>query len=277
MNENTKQKIGAGFLTLPVLRDLLLILFIAIVTWKLINAHIQVDFAKFSFSELLAMILALFSIWLSVAFYFKAGETSNQFYDNSYKFTKEMSEVLGRIEAGFGERLRHLDEGYSGVRDRLDRMPHYGASKDMEVKKEEAEVKKHEEEQKKLLENLATRAQLAEGEKKEIFARLAETNEELEQARMELRRLQHNDGISLEERELRRSLFRYISEKIRQAMPPNVDQKSSQASILRVFRSIRDDIHRDAIRDLERFDYLNENGDLTRDAIMRIRMEMKRI
>ncbi len=183
MSENTKPKISTGFLTLPVLRDVLIVLLIVIVAWKLINSDIQVDLAKFSFSELLAMILALFSIWLSVAFYFKAGETSNQFYDNSYKFTKEMSEVLGRIEAGFGEKLRHLDEGYSGIREKFDRLPHYGASNDAAIKEEEAEVKKREEEKQELLENLAARAQLAEGEKEEIFARLAEKNEELEQAK----------------------------------------------------------------------------------------------
>lgn len=277
MNENTKPKISTGFLTLPILRDVLIVLLIVIVAWKLINSDIQVDLAKFSFSELLAMILALFSIWLSVAFYFKAGETSNQFYDNSYKFTKEMSEVLGRIEAGFGEKLRHLDEGYSGIREKFDLLPHYGTSNDAEVKKEEAEVKKREEEQQELLENLAARAQLAEGEKEEIFARLAEKSEELEQARMELRMLHHGAEPSPESRELRRSLIRYISEKIRENTPPDVDPKSPQASVVRIFRRIRDDLHRDAIRDLERFDFLDETGNLTRDAVMRIRMEMKRI
>ncbi len=277
MSENAKPKINTGFLTLPVLRDVLIVLLIVIVAWKLINSDIQVDLAKFSFSELLAMILALFSIWLSVAFYFKAGETSNQFYDNSYKFTKEMSEVLGRIEAGFGEKLRHLDEGYSGIRDKFDRLPHYGASNDAEVKEEEAEVKKREEEQHQLLENLAARAQLAEGEKEEIFARLAEKNEELEQARMELRMLRHRSETSPESRELRQSLIRYISERIRENTPPDVDPKSPQASVSRIFRRIRDDLHRDAIRDLERFDFVDGNGNLTREATMRIRMEMKRI
>lgn len=71
--------------------------------WKLLSAEFKIDLASFSFNDFLALVLALFSVALSVAFYFKANEASNQFYDNTYKFTKEMSEILGRIEAGFGD------------------------------------------------------------------------------------------------------------------------------------------------------------------------------
>jgi predicted PurR-regulated permease PerM len=58
--------------------------------------------------------LAFFAIGLSVGFYLKTNEISATFYDNTYKFTQEVSEILGRIEerfGGVGERLRHMDEG----------------------------------------------------------------------------------------------------------------------------------------------------------------------
>lgn len=268
----------SGFLTPPVLRDSAIVLFIVIFSWKLINLDIQIDMSKFSFSELLALLLSLFSVWLSVSFYFKAGDTSNQFYDNSYKFTKEMSEILGRIEAGFGERLRHLDEGYSGIRDRFDRLPDYGNATSAEVTREEAEIKKREDEQRALLENLAVRAKLAEGEKQEIFAKLAEKNEELEQARLELRHLrQRTEDLSPSDRELRRALLRYIAERVKEGTPAGVPPNSPQASINRVFRRIQSELQSEAIRDLKRFDLLDEEGNLTRDAVMRIRIEMKRI
>lgn len=277
-NEPQSNKTSSGFLTLPILRDSAVVLLAAIVGWKLIRSDIQVDLSKFSFSELLALLLSLFSVWLSVAFYFKAGDTSNQFYDNSYKFTKEMSEILGRIEAGFGERLRHLDEGYSGIRDKFDRLPHYGTAISAEVKREEEEIKKREGEQRALLENLAKRAKLAEGEKEEIFAKLAEKNEELEQARLELRHLRHrSEDLSPGDRDLRRSLLHYIAESIKNEIPPDVDPKSPRASVGQTFRRIRDDLHPEAIRDLQRFDLVDEQGNLTRDAIMRIRFEMKGI
>lgn len=277
-NESTTKSKTTGFLTLPVLRDTAVLLLIVIFGWKLLNSELQIDLSNFSFSELLALILSLFSVALSVAFYFKASDTSNQFYDNSYKFTKEMSEILGRIEAGFGERLRHLDEGYSGIRDKFDRLPNYGGSINAEIKKEEEEVKKHEEEQLALLENLAKRAKLAEGEKQEIFGKLAEKTEELEQARLELRHLlQNSEELSSNEQEHRRSLLRYIATKIKENTPPGLDPRSVQASVGRVFRNIRGELVIDAIRDLKRFDFLDEDGNLTRDAIMRIRAEIKRL
>ena len=277
-NEPQSKNTSKGFLTLPILRDSAVVLLIAVLGWKLISSEINIDMSKFSFSELLALLLSLFSVWLSVAFYFKAGDTSNQFYDNSYKFTKEMSEILGRIEAGFGERLRHLDEGYSGIRDKFDRLPHYGPAINAEVKREEEEVRMREKEQRALLEDLATRAKLAEGEKQEIFAQLAEKNEELEQARLELRHLRHrSEELSSSDLELRRALLRYVAERIKAEIPSDVDPRSPRASVGQVFRSIRDDLASEAIRDLERFDLVDDDGNLTRDAIMRIRLEMKRI
>lgn len=66
-----------------------------IIAWKFVTSPISINLSEFKFSDLLSLTLALFSISLSVAFYFKATDTSNDFYDNTYKFTKEVSEILG--------------------------------------------------------------------------------------------------------------------------------------------------------------------------------------
>jgi hypothetical protein len=89
------------------------IIFMVIIIWKLIGIDLKIDLTSFDFKDFLFLIVALFSLLLSIAFYFKATETSNTFYDNTYKFTQTVSEILGRIEAGFGEKLQHLDVGYS--------------------------------------------------------------------------------------------------------------------------------------------------------------------
>ena len=39
--------------------------------------------------SILSMLLAFFSIFISIFFYFKADETSSRFYDSSYEFMKE--------------------------------------------------------------------------------------------------------------------------------------------------------------------------------------------
>lgn len=79
-----------------------------LISWKIINTNLNIEF---DFNNLLSLILALFSIWLSISFYFKATDQSNEFYDNSLTLTKDLSVLLGRIESQFGENLRHLEQG----------------------------------------------------------------------------------------------------------------------------------------------------------------------
>lgn len=101
------------------LRDIAIIAAIVIVAWKIATAPLNISIDKFSYTDLLALILALFSVWLSVMFYFKADEASSRFYDNTYRFTSDMHIVLGRIEATFGEKLQHLGEGQERMNDAL--------------------------------------------------------------------------------------------------------------------------------------------------------------
>lgn len=72
----------------------------------------------FTVDSILSTLLAFFSIFISIFFYFKADETSSKFYDSSYDFMKDQSVLLGRIEERFGEkfenlfsRIDHLDSG----------------------------------------------------------------------------------------------------------------------------------------------------------------------
>lgn len=52
--------------------------------------------SSFSLESLLSLLLAFFSIFISVFFYFKTEETSNHFYDMSYDFMKDVSVTLGK-------------------------------------------------------------------------------------------------------------------------------------------------------------------------------------
>lgn len=276
-NNSDKKQISLGFITIPIFKDLLIILLIVVVGWKLLNSQLEINLSNFSFSELLALLLSLFSVALSVAFYFKANETSNQFYNNSYKFTKDMSEILGRIEAGFGEKLRHLDEGYSGIRDKFDRLPTYPDNKIEEIKKEELEVKKKEAEQLKLIENLANRAQLAKGEKEEILKQLADTSKQLEFARSELRHLvNQNRDLTPEEADTKRKLLRYISDMLLKNATPDLDPKSSMSAAKQIFQNMRDDLPIEALDDLKRFNLLDKDSNLSSEAMQKARFYMRR-
>lgn len=248
-----------------------------VVAWKLLNADVRIDLAAFSFTDFLALVLALFSVALSVAFYFKATDASNQFYDNTYRFTKEMSEILGRIEAGFSERLRHLDEGYNGMRDRLDRMPQYTGATHSDVKQEEEEIKRKEGEQKALIEELAEKAKLAEHEKRALFSNLAQKSEELEQARTELRQMQESRREKSDTLPPRSSLLRYVAIKIKRLMPSEFgDEELTGAKTRRLFSDVKPDLPEAALKDMERLNLLDPDGELTRDGMMLLRMQLKR-
>lgn len=158
---------------------LAIVVVFAVASWRIAWASVNVDLSKFDFSDLLAMILAIFAIAMSVAFYFKSTDSSNQFYDNSYNFTQRTSEILGRIEERFGERLKHLDEGWGRMETRL------GARTSDEIQKrvkeeegKEVEVKKDLEkvlaEREQLIKQLSERAYQQETERASVIGRMTD-------------------------------------------------------------------------------------------------------
>lgn len=195
MEQSKDKKSKAGFLSLGNIKDILIIAFIIVITWKLINSNISISIESFSFTDILSMLLAFFAIALSAAFYFKATDTSNLFYDNTYKFTKEVSEILGRIEAGFGERLKHIDEGYTGLRDKFDQIPFDINEAKIEEKKEEENIKEQEKERNQIIIDLMEKARVADDEKEKVLKDLNKHTNDLDKSKMELRRLQREINI----------------------------------------------------------------------------------
>ncbi|MET3116778.1 hypothetical protein AAKU64_000989 [Undibacterium sp. GrIS 1.8] len=137
---------------------------------------------------------------LSALFYFKATDTSNAFYDNTYKFTRDIAQLLVKIESGFGERLRHLDEGYSSMRNYLQN----GSSNQtdnvertkMKLESEEQEVEKVVAERNEIIQQLVERSHLQQEEKGQILSQLKAKEEELAQFQHEIAKL--NRRLALE-------------------------------------------------------------------------------
>lgn len=120
---------------------------------------------NFSIESILSTFLAFFSIFISIFFYFKADETSTKFYDASYKFMKDISVTLGKIEERFGEKLNSLNDKVSHL--------------DNVSKEASAEI-----EDKKELNNtinvLLQRAQLSEEQKEQYLKQIEENEREIE-------------------------------------------------------------------------------------------------
>lgn len=199
----------------------IVVILFGLIAYKIAISDLNFDFSKFEFSDLLSLILAIFSISLSVAFYFKATDTSNKFYDNTYKFTKEISEILGRIEAGFGERLRHLDEGYTGLREKFngnsveDKTEVIEAAK-KEIEEEKRKIEKEVEEKNEILSSLMKRAKLNDQEKEQIKSQLSDKEEEITNLNNELTFLKRN--ISRAEKTLSNELSHSIPNSVKEMM-----------------------------------------------------------
>lgn len=84
--------------------------FSVVIIAKLLGSSFNIDLSELKFTDVLSLLLALFSMGIAIAFYFKATDTSNEFYDNTYKFSQSMTEILARIESGFGEKLSNIQD-----------------------------------------------------------------------------------------------------------------------------------------------------------------------
>nr|MBF0223652.1 hypothetical protein [Desulfobulbaceae bacterium] len=174
-----------------------IIIIFSVVAWRISLSSISFDLSKFDFSDLLAMILALFAMAMSVAFYFKSTDSTNQFYDNIYNFTQKTSEILGRIEERFGERLKHIDEGYGRIQSRFDGISN--SSDEIEKKVKETEGKEEEEKRKleeankamgKMLETLTQKAKLEQKDKEEFYQKMGELAAEKDMAQKRIQEME---------------------------------------------------------------------------------------
>lgn len=237
---------------------------------KIWQADFSQAYANINFSDLLALFLALFSIALSVLFYLKATETSNIFYDNTYRFTKDVSEILGRVEAGFGEKLAHLDEGYSGLKSAVEKIPFDRKQTEKDIEEEEKQLHKVEKEREEIIENLAERARLEGKEKEKLFERLKEQDNELTNAKRELRLLRRR--MTMAERHpqmdgsipVPRGLRRYLERKVLRQIPSELLFDAPIDVLNRQFKEVIRHVGPDEfVTDLHRYDIIDEDGDLT--------------
>jgi hypothetical protein len=269
---------------LAVIRDVLVIAFIILFAWKLLNANISLNLSGFAFSDLLSLLLALFSVWLSVAFYLKASDTSNKFYDNTYRFTSNISELLGRIEERFGERLRHLDDGYPGIKDRFERWQEYVTEPaSLDIQREKEEIRLIEEKKQQIIDQFAARAQIAESERETLKEQLDTVTQELPKATIAMSELMNSDRRGRESSPSGRlprpgsaALF-YIARKIHESDPFVGAEDLTVEDVADLFRKTRPRIAAKALEDLQRVGLIDEAGNMAEQALQRIRRNLCRL
>jgi hypothetical protein len=242
--------------------------------WHLISGNFKIDLSNLHLESILTLLVSFFAILLSILFYFKASDSSNQFYNNSYTFTKDISETLRGIEAGFGEKLQSIDKGYDDFRRSFE---HYmSPSEKVEIKKEVEEEKKKLkeiiEEKDKLISELEIKSNMSKHELNNYLKQIKEKEIELhdknEQINIIKSHLLNRENVANMEG-LSRKLAEFIAIKILPDL--NNDIISSRLLLPRYFKKMSENLPKGFIEDMKVLEYLNENGDLTRQGIDFIR------
>lgn len=261
MDKKSNQEKKGSFLSVALVKDIIITAFLIIVSWKLLNSNITINIKEFGFSDLISLVLAIFAMSLSIAFYFKANDTSNQFYDNVYKFTKDTSEILGRIEAGFGERLRHIDEGYTGLRNRFDQISSEIYETENQIEDEEKEIQLIEDSRNKIIGDLIEKAKVKDEEKEQLLSEIKAKDAEYLKARKELFMLKrHLDDVESENVEVPRRLEKYILHKTAGLF----NSRCTECDVKKKFDQIKKDFHEDALEEMKEIGFVDNEYDITR-------------
>lgn len=194
--------------------------------------------------------------------------------------------MLARIESGFGERLRHLDDSYSSMRDRLERNPGRGAEiaeAKVELKAEERQLQEKLTERNKLIEQLATKAQMQEGEKQEFLKKLREREKDLETARDEiqflqsrLRRAAAQPDANTHIPPVRPSMQRYILQHVIPRIGVHYILEAPTLLLRKRFSKYAEEFHQEFIADMKKDGFCTEDLDLTAKGIQALRYVIRR-
>lgn len=167
--EKKKEKANPIKKTICIVGGVGSVMFIAILCYSILKSD-------FSLESILSTLLAFFSIFISIFFYFKADETSMKFYNSSYEFMKDISVTLGKIEERFGEKLNNLN-------DKITHLDNISSERS-------AEIKDQEENKDKLINELLNKTGLNEEEKIKFKKDIEEKEEIIEQLKRERSRAQ---------------------------------------------------------------------------------------
>lgn len=257
--------------------SIILILFSVVLCYKLLTSEFNF---QFDFPSFLSLFLSLFSVGLAALFYFKATETSNSFYDNTYKFTQEIAALLVKIESGFGEKLSHLDDAYKGMRQSFDQLPSRMDIKEArkEIKKEEEEVENIIKEKDSIINDLLSKARLNKEESEKIFNELKSKDQKLTEAQQELDflkkslnrerdRFMHNQDIFPLDGNLRRLIDRVILPEI----PPEYILSRGYPLVAKRFKIFLQDKPLSVIAKLKINNIIDNGGDLTEAGFAALR------
>ncbi len=230
--EKEKHKTSLIKITVCVVGGIGTVMFIGLLCYRLVKTD-------FSFDSILSTLLAFFSIFISIFFYFKADETSTNFYKSSYDIMKDVSVTLGKIEERFGEKLNSLNDKISHL--------------DSISSEKSEEIQEQKDDKDKIINELMDKANLNEKEKEEYRKQLAENERQIEY----LKREQY-----MARREADRLRLRMESGEIQDRWEPN------DRALISLLNGDKSSFSALTIKRLKRLGYLDDDGNINEKRII---------
>lgn len=241
---------------------IVIFLFLSTILYKLMSNTLIIELGNFNYSDLLSILLSLFAIGISIAFYFKASDTSNKFYDNTYKFTKDISETIGRMEERFGERLKHMDEGYTrfmnnGFSPSLDL-----ENKEIEISKDKNELEEKLKEKEEIISQLMESNVLSKEEKQKFLTELNQRTQDVILLEEKINKLekQYNYEKSFSEDDLLNIFYTEINDNLAET---DFIKFSMYKSAERAVDDLIKRLPNSSLRNLRRAGFINNSGEAT--------------
>lgn len=118
-----------------LLREIAFLLVLVYLAFSFINGNTSISFGtkELTASEIISILLAFFAILLSAAFYYMSTQQSNLFYHNIHQFTKDTSEILGRLD----EQVKNIGGKQTELKDTFEKNYTYNKQNGISQQKEE--------------------------------------------------------------------------------------------------------------------------------------------
>jgi hypothetical protein len=247
---------------------------VMVICVKILISDFDFSELQFGFTDLLSTLLALFAVWISINFYHKNNETSSKFYNNTYTFTKDISETLGRIEERFGEKLESLKEENKSLSSRVEKYYTGFGSKTIDKEKDEKKEKeiqekleKELEEKNKLLDQFTKKYKIAEQDRNQFIEMLNNKTEEVNKLERKLMLFEKNSQMINNKFNLPSRIISYVKrvftkdEELRRifCIPDIMNKEDIKINFHHLSRRFNPDF----ISDLEKYDLINEERILT--------------
>ena len=230
--EKEKHRVSPIKITVCVVGGIGTVMFIGLLCYRLVKTD-------FSFDSILSTLLAFFSIFISIFFYFKADETSTNFYKSSYDIMKDVSVTLGKIEERFGEKLNSLN-------DKVSHLDNISSEKSEEIKEQK-------DDKDKIINELMDKAHLDEEEKKKY-------RQQLEDSERQIEILKRQQFIA--RREADRLRLNMESGELHDRWEPN------NKVLMALLNGDKSNLPMATIRRLIRLGYLDDAGNVNEDKII---------